>query len=141
MCDCGTEPIQDGNVLWCTSCGSSHGEKVVYVSSYSNPQHFKFRYVYDRRKRFVKYLRSFNDPALNANIEPIIQCFSILEMTWPTADTGTRKYFYSKNTVLRFIIDLFGIKTSATVNPLKDAERTKTQVTCMKKALAMSTFH
>ena len=142
MCDCGTAPIQDGNELWCTSCGQSHGKNFVYVSSYSNPQHFKFKYVYDRRKRFVKWVLSFNDPNIGANIESIIQCFSALEMTWPLTDTGKpkRKYFYSKNTVLRFIIDRLGIETDAQIKPLKDVERTKRQTKWMKRALDNTTF-
>ena len=139
MCDCGIDVIHEGNKLWCTTCGRSHGTKVVWVSSFTNPQHFKFRYVYDRRKRFVKYLRSFNDTALNANLESILQCFSVLEMTW-SMTACKRKYFFSKNTVLRFIIEYLGIQTRATVKPLKDTERIKPQVTCMREALATTTF-
>lgn len=135
QCGCIEEEQQNGRV-WCTNCGSDKGCCVTWVGSYNHQSHYKKKQLYNRGKRFRLFALSLGLMEINTQVGDIMQFFRIIEFSWSTQDS-TRKYFYSKNVALRFILRCLDVDEAVieTIRSLKDEDRAAIQIREMEKDL------
>jgi len=136
-CGCGsTEEVSEGQQMWCTGCGSRKGANTTWVGSYNHQSHYKKKQLYNRGKRFRLFVISLGLHDVCCELGNIMQLFRILEFSWSGQHT-TRKYFYSKNVALRFILDILGFESTTIdkIHSLKDKERAAKQIDQMNHDL------
>ena len=128
------------NNIWCTHCGISMRRAVKYVMGYNNQHYCPKQQVYNRLKRFSKWiLENVQRSDVRSAMRIIMSYFSCYEFTWHCNKKLTKRiYFFAKPVMLKVCCKHLGICTDG-LPSLKDIERETDQMeqlTRLKKTSA-----
>ena len=116
--------VQSEGHSWCTSCGAQVPGTQTFVVGFQQ-SHFPRGQVYNRRKRFVRYMKSLTlDGAVLDKWYSILDLYSKFEFCW-SSSTSERTYFFAKPVMLKVCCHLLGVK--ADLPGLKDKNREHVQ--------------
>ena len=116
--------VQSEGHEWCTNCGSQLPGSQHWVVGFQQ-SHFPRGQVYNRRKRFVRYLKGLGlGKAVTQKWYSILDLYSKFEFCW-TGSPSERTYFFAKPVMLKACCSLLGVE--ATLPGLKDKNREHVQ--------------
>lgn len=131
-CKAQTCGILDDNHLWCDKCGCAIRSQVEFLPSYQNCHNAPRQQVYNRRKRFLKYIQSLALPPVLNNIHAILDLYSSFEFAWVVHnDLSKRTYFYAKPCMLKVCCEM--LKIDCNLPSLKDKFRERDQFKELKE--------
>ena len=124
--------VVESNHLWCDKCGTAIRSDVEFLPSYQNNHNAPRQQVYNRRKRFTKYIQSLRLQPVLANIHAILDLYSSFEFSWVVHnDLSKRTYFYAKPCMLKVCCNMLEIDTP--LPSLKDKTRERDQFQELKE--------
>lgn len=133
-CKAQTSGIIDDNYLWCDKCGTAIRSNVEFIPSYLNTHNAPRQQIYNRRKRFMKYIQSLGIKPVLTNIHAILDLYSSFEFAWVVHnDLSKRTYFYAKPCMLKVCCQMLEIDTPLTLPSLKDKTRERDQFKELKE--------
>ena len=132
--------IIDDNHLWCDKCGCSIRSDVEFIPSYQNNHNAPRQQIYNRRKRFTKYVQSLGLKDVLANIHAILDLYSSFEFAWVVhKNLSKRVYFYAKPCMLKVCCRMLEIYTP--LPGLKDKNRERDQFEELKELQTTQGWH
>ena len=138
--DCKVYGIVDDNHLWCPQCGRCLREQVSFLPSYQNNHNAPRQQIYNRRKRFMRYIQSLAIPLVLQNIHAILDLYSSFEFSWVVHnDLSKRTYFYAKPCMLKICCHMLEI--DCTLPSLKDKTRERDQFEELEKLTRTQAWH
>ena len=124
--------IIDDNHLWCDKCGSAIRSDVQFLPSYQNNHNAPRQQLYNRRKRFTKYIQSLGLQAVLTSIHAILDLYSSFEFAWVVHNNlSKRTYFYAKPCMLKVCCQMLQI--DCTLPGIKDKSRERDQFKELKE--------
>jgi hypothetical protein len=131
-CKAQTCGIVDANHLWCDQCGVAIRSQVEFLPSYQNCHNAPRQQIYNRRKRFMKYIQSLSIAPVLRNIHAILDLYSSFEFAWVVHNNlSKRTYFYAKPCMLKVCCQMLEIE--CTLPSLKDKTRERDQFQELKE--------
>jgi hypothetical protein len=133
-CEKETEGVCEDNVIWCDCCGNAMKSSQVFVHSYCQSYGCRTA-IYNRRKRFEKYARSFWKTDIVTSFHKILDLYSSLEFVWTSSKCKSgRTYFFARSVMLGFCCDLLKLNVN-NLPRLKDKQREKLQYSLLNKII------
>ena len=126
--------VLEMNNIWCQSCGQSIRKVVKYVVGYNNQHYCPRQQVYNRLKRFAKWvLIKCPREDVKMSMRQIMNYFTCYEFTWHIHKKLTKRiYFFAKSVMLKVCCKHLGLPLS-NLPSLKDSEREVDQMNQLAK--------